>query len=132
MASSAPEIWARCSDGLLKLTGHQGLKNRQGKYRAGADREPHQYPPDDRLSMVPASASRRRMPWWCWPRTCGRVDRRTNVRGGQQQHLSALLAEVNNTLADYEQLRMFVVAPGTVDYRQRLPDADHEDQARPH
>ena len=34
-----------------------------------------------------------------------------NVREEVNSNLGALLAEVNNALADYEQLRMFVVAP---------------------
>ena len=100
---------------------HQGaVQDGQGQVRgAGADREPAAMPTRwSSWRWSRASASRRPMRWWCWPRTCGRGCGDAGVRArGASSELGALLKQVNRRVADYERLQMIVVArePWTIE-----------------
>ena len=50
------------------------------------------------------------MPSSCWPRTCGRAWPTPRCARRSRRELERLLDTVNQGLADYEKLRMIVVA----------------------
>jgi long-chain acyl-CoA synthetase len=61
------------------------------------------------LSWSRAWASRRPTPWWCRPKACA-PSWATRVRAEFEAEMATMLKRVNDNVADYEQLRMIVVA----------------------
>ena len=102
------------SDGLLKLTGRKKelFKTGKGKYIAPAPIENRiNTHPMIELSMVSGVGQQAAYAVVVLAEDLRPKVTDPNVREEVNSNLGALLAEVNNALADYEQLRMFVVAP---------------------